>query len=539
MKAWLMHEGRDFDPQTPLPANNADLEKDLGLNVLLEAMAAGNLLLRDVSRTVVLGSLRDPAAILYRQQILVDAMAHPDVVRQLYTVAVEAIEREKHVWGWMTTRYPNELLHRSLEVLEIFAGTLTCLRQIADGHASRFHSQGFGRFFAMLQSALDHDYLDRVTDHLERLAFRRGILMSADLGELSKGENYTLRKSPEAREGWAAWMQDWVRRLTRDSDPFTYEVAERDEAGFRALSELKTEGIASVATALAQSTDHILSFFRMLQLELGFYVGCLNLRDWLAAKGKAICIPQIAGESSNALAGSALYDPSLVLSMGSSVVANDIAADGKQLVIMTGANRGGKSTLLRALGLAQLMTQCGMFVAAESFRTSLCSGLFTHFKREEDATMKSGKLDEELARMSSVVDHLEPHALVLLNESFASTNEREGSQIGRQVVRALLEMEIRVLYVTHMFDLASSFHSESLPHALFLRAERLPNGERTFRLSEGAPQPTSHGEDLYRFVFADRTRAGSPDSGLGATSITGTRSAHLCRENPDVSSEGL
>jgi DNA mismatch repair ATPase MutS len=520
MKVWLMHEGRDFDPHAALPANVTDMEQDLGLEVLFETMAAGEPFLWEVSRQAVLGSMRDPAAILYRQEILVDAMAYPDVVRQLYTLSVEAIEREKHVWGWMTTRYPNDLLHRSVEVLQIFAGILARLRQVADAHASAFHSKGFGRLFAMLQSALDDDYLSRVNDHLERLAFRGGVLMSAELGPLNKAKNYVLRKPPEAREGLRVRMQEWIRRFARDADPLTYEVAERDEAGFNALNELKTEGIVSVATALAQSTDHILSFFRVLQLELGFYVGCLNLCDRLAAKGEEVCIPQIAGESDAAMSGNGLYDPSLALSMESPVVPNDLAADGKHLVIMTGANRGGKSTFLRAIGLAQLMAQCGMFVAARSFRTSLCPGLFTHFKREEDAAMKSGKLDEELARMSSVVDYLKPHVMVLLNESFASTNEREGSEIGRQVVHALLEMEIRVFYVTHMFDLASSFHSEDVAGALFLRAERLPNGERTFRLCEGAPLPTSHGEDLYRIVFAEAAKSKAFNSWVRATRIT-------------------
>jgi DNA mismatch repair ATPase MutS len=193
-------------------------------------------------------------------------------------------------------------------------------------------------------------------------------------------------------------------------------------------------------------------------------------------------------------------------------VPNDIAADGKQLVIMTGANRGGKSTLLRALGLAQIMTQCGMFVAAKSFRASLCHGVFTHFKREEDAAMKSGKLDEEMARMSFIVDHLKPHALVLLNESFASTNEREGSEIARQITRALLDSKVKVIYVTHMFDLAHSFYAEHLSAALFLRAERLRDGERTFRLTEGEPLPTSFGEDIYRQIFAGKHAESQPQS---------------------------
>jgi len=170
--------------------------------------------------------------------------------------------------------------------------------------------------------------------------------------------------------------------------------------------------------------------------------------------------------------------------------------------MITGANGGGKSTFLRSLGLAQLMMQSGMFVAAESFRADVRHGIFTHFKREEDATLRQGKLDEELSRMSSIIDGVTPNSLVLFNESFASTNEREGSEIARQIVRALLATGIKVVFVTHMFDLAQGFSRQALPGALYLRAERLADGRRTFRLAEGEPLPTSYGEDIYRRIFA-------------------------------------
>jgi DNA mismatch repair ATPase MutS len=169
--------------------------------------------------------------------------------------------------------------------------------------------------------------------------------------------------------------------------------------------------------------------------------------------------------------------------------------------MITGANQGGKSTFLRSIGLAQLMMQCGMFVPAESFRANVCDGIFTHYKREEDVSMISGKLDEELGRMSSIVDNLTPGSMVLFNESFASTNEREGSEIARQIVRALLESGIKVFYVTHLFDLAQRFYFAKMDTALFLRAERLADGQRTFRIVEGEPLPTSYGEDLYRRIF--------------------------------------
>ena len=86
--------------------------------------------------------------------------------------------------------------------------------------------------------------------------------------------------------------------------------------------------------------------------------------------------------------------------------------------------------------------------------------------------------------MSAIVDNMTPNSIVLLNESFASTNEREGSEIARQIVRALLETGIKVFYVTHMFDLAQGFYLAKMDTALFLRAERLADGRRTFDWSK-------------------------------------------------------
>ena len=183
------------------------------------------------------------------------------------------------------------------------------------------------------------------------------------------------------------------------------------------------------------------------------------------------------------------------------IVGNDVNADRKDLVIITGANQGGKSTFLRSIGLAQLMMQCGMFVPAESFCANVCESLFTHYKRKEDASMKSGKLDEELSRMSDIVDKITSHSMLLFNESFAATNEREGSQIARQIICALLEKRIKVFFVTHLYEFAHGFYDKKMDNAIFLRAERQTDGRRTFKLIEGEPLQTSYGEDLYSRIF--------------------------------------
>jgi DNA mismatch repair ATPase MutS len=187
--------------------------------------------------------------------------------------------------------------------------------------------------------------------------------------------------------------------------------------------------------------------------------------------------------------------------MDRGLVGNEADANGKSIAIITGANQGGKSSFLRSIGLAQLMMQCGMFVGAEAFEAELCPALFTHYKREEDSTMKGGKLDEELARMSDIADHITRNSILLLNESFAATNEREGAEIASQIVRAMLERQVKVFFVTHLYEFARGFFDKKSDSALFLRAERLADGTRTFKLLPHEPLETSYGEDLYREIF--------------------------------------
>ena len=203
----------------------------------------------------------------------------------------------------------------------------------------------------------------------------------------------------------------------------------------------------------------------------------------LPEMGEPMSFPLPVASSERRHSFKGLYDVCLALTMKQRIVGNDVNADNKDLVIITGANQGGKSTFLRSIGLAQLMMQCGMFVPAESFCSNVCDGLFTHYKREEDATMKSGKLDEELSRMSDIVDNITSNSMLLFNESFAATNEREGSEIARQIVCALLEKRIKIFFVTHLYEFAHGLLKRNMGKTpSFLRAERQADGRRTFKL---------------------------------------------------------
>jgi hypothetical protein len=413
----------------------------------------------------------------------------------MYALSIEAIEGERKKMGWWSKDYPSGVLSHAVEVLQFFVVMLKRLRRVADEHADKFGSPGLSRLFAMLRAELDDGYFAELDDHLHELQFRDGVLLSVQLGPGNKGVDYVLRRPTEDDRGW-------LNRIFSAGPPsYTLHIAPRDEAGARDLSDLRDRGVTLVANALARATEHILSFFNMLRTELAFYVACLNLQDRLTAIGEPTCFPRPEPLGKRTFACRELYDVCLALNTGSMVVGNDIEANGRDLIVVTGANQGGKSTFLRSAGLAQLMMQAGMFAAANSLSCDVVDGIFTHYKREEDTSMTSGKLDEELSRMSAIVDHLHRSALVLFNESFAATNEREGSEIARQIITALNSKGVKVVFVTHLFELASSLHRQGNREYFFLRAERDASGRRSFKLQEGEPLRTSFGEDLYRRIF--------------------------------------
>ena len=513
MKVHLLYRTRDFDMAAELPPAAPMLTQDLGLEIVWAVMAGGDRYLAEVARRGLFAGLVDLEAIRYRQAILTDCIDHPATVRDLYALAVDAIETERKVWGF-TSQHADLLLRRSVDVLELLVPALRRLRDLA-GEASTFRSDGFRRLFQEVTEELGDAYLASVEAHLHRLKAQQGVTLSAELSSGNRGANYVLRRRTRPRT--------WRERFgMSEHGTYTWHLPERDESGANALRDLRGRGIALAADSLGRSTDHILSYFSQLRAELGFYIACLNLRDRLATYGASTCLPDPRPMGRPTLEVHALYDVALGLNMGTSLVGNDVAADGMSLLVVTGANRGGKSTFLRSIGLAQLMMQAGMFVGAEAFSADIRDGVFTHFRREEDATLQSGKLDEELARISWIIERVKPSSVVLLNESFASTNEREGSEIGRQIVHALLESGIKVGYVTHMFHLADGFRRDQRSDAAFLRAERLPDGRRTFRVIAGEPLPTSHGADVYRTIFgtdptiaASTSAAGPPPTAPG------------------------
>lgn len=494
MKAHLLYRDKDFDIGQTLVWNHSILVQDFGLKILFDVMAGSDDLLLEVVKKVILSpDTADESVICYRQDILKDCLSDPAIIRSIYDLSVEAVESRKHTWYSIFTKHSTSVLSGSVGLMNIYLDYLKKLWDYIVERKINFRSEGFINLFTILQKEIPTEYIEEAKRHLSLLKFKDGILISAQLGTGNKGSDYRLHK-------FAARKLNWLQKLFEPKLPgYTFQVNPRDESGIRAISELNNNAVRKVANIVADANEHILQFFTALRNELAFYLGCINVHRRLSELQLPLCFPRTLSSGYKKHNCSELYDPCLALSMNKKIETNSLRADGKELVIITGANKGGKSTFLRSIGMAQLMMQCGMFVAAGAFEANLCNGLFTHFKREEDSTMESGKFDEELRRMDEIADRLEPASLLLFNESFAATNEREGSEVARQIIRALLEGSNKIFFVTHLYDLSNGYYKSRQENILFLRADDTNN----FKLEEAAPRKTSNGVELYHKIFEE------------------------------------
>ena len=498
MKVHLLYPNRDFDHELEPQPENASLINDLELSTLFKAMAREDRFILDIVKKGILNELHDLSEIKYRQDVLSDCLEFPLVIKQLYQIPIQIMEIKRKNWLLLSSRNPTGLLRTSVKLLQSYLKLLGTLNQIATEFSEKFQSQGFKRFFQMIQTELSESYLTKMRMQLKELRFDKGILVSVKLGKGGEGTDYILRQRIEEDT-------PWVKRIFEKNNPsFSFNLHPRDDAGANALEALRNRALKQVAVSVAQSADHIDSFFAVLRRELAFYLGCINLAEKLEELNEPITFPRAVSSQEKRYEFQGLYDICLALTMQKTVVGNDIASKGKNLVMVTGPNQGGKSTFLRSLGLSQVMMQCGMFVPANSFVANISTGIFTHFKREEDGSMSSGKLDEELTRMSKIVDRVTPNSLILFNESFASTNEYEGSEIAFQIVKAMLEKNIKVIFVTHMYSLSHKLYEEEKDNILFLRAGRQADGKRTFRMNEEKPLATSFGKDLFEKMFSGK-----------------------------------
>ena len=263
-----------------------------------------------------------------------------------------------------------------------------------------------------------------------------------------------------------------------------------------------------------------------LMPEILFYVRWAELTDKIIAQGMPVCKAEILPADERKCSFKEIYNLKLainnVIGEGEriNIITNDIDfSDDHRIYILTGPNRGGKTIITQAVGLAMMLAQWGIYVPAAAAQLSPCDNMFTHFPADENDTVDLGRLGEESKRLSEIFDIATPHSFMLLNESLATTSVAEGLFIAKDVVKAMRYLGVRCIFNTHMHELARSLdelngaEGDSRVESLVTGVQR---GERSFKVAVAPPQGVSYAKDIaqkygvtYEQIRAHLERRGS------------------------------
>ncbi|KAK2589266.1 hypothetical protein KPH14_007823 [Odynerus spinipes] len=186
-----------------------------------------------------------------------------------------------------------------------------------------------------------------------------------------------------------------------------------------------------------------------------------------------------------------------------------IARDGSaSVIILTGPNMGGKSTLMRQVGLLTIMAQIGCHVPASSCRLTLVDRIFTRLGANDDILAGQSTFLLELRETAAILQHASPYSLVLLDELGRGTSTYDGTAIAASVVNELTKLKCRTLFSTHYHSLVEDYKNNpdiTLVHMACMveteEEEEVSEETVTFlyKLSEGAC-PKSYGFNAARLA---------------------------------------
>lgn len=255
-----------------------------------------------------------------------------------------------------------------------------------------------------------------------------------------------------------------------------------------------------VRTYVLENTDFLL---RMLP-EIEFVTKAVSLFEELISRGVTMTYPDFVEESEcPVFSAKGLVNPVIALKTDAEMVPNDLAFDEKAgIYIITGPNRGGKSVVTCAVGIACLMSSLGLPVCAEGLEMTPCDNVFCHFPQNADDTVNMGRLGEECARLSEIFSKVTKNSVVLLDESLSSTGSYEASYIASEVLAALSVIGCRTLFSTHLHDLAMKLDELNRTCAghggvpVDSLVADITDGERSFKIRRAAPDGKSYAADI-------------------------------------------
>lgn len=533
----LLYRDREWGSAAPY-RDWLSITKDLELNSLFKAaetdnvvrtkriadIAKGDPYLGQAVKRVMAVPLKTAEEIRYRQDILKDCFTKQGMVDELYRLSTRVLSewdrlgRKNNAAGEVGTKGK---LITDIKVFKLLVDGMRDVKKTVLSNRAGLESEGWQGLCERLENEFSDERQTNLYIFLDSMSFY------SDIYENERKRNEYLVRIPKMRLecGLSNGLKVGDFRIdSLESKAIEYDrqfgmgnkIADRitslapgvislrnDQALKEDAEKLEFAVVSYVYSFCTDLVADFGSFFDQLHFQMGFYLGAINIKSQMVRFNIDYCYPETDEE--NRLRYEELRELILSFSLNGRTVANTGRLDDKQLVIITGANQGGKSTFLRSLGVAQVMMQCGLIVAAKRYRSPIQTSIYTHFTRREDSAMNSGRLDEELRRMDRIVNGLTKGSLVLLNESFATTTEKDGSAIAYGIVKALKEAGVKVYTVTHLLSFAQQMYEETKDDSsvVFLSAEHLEDGQRTFRMIHHAPELTSFGLELYDRVLGE------------------------------------
>jgi hypothetical protein len=518
---------------------------DLGIETLAEYISADPKHAKSIL-SFLLALTTDSDVIRYRQELLEDCLRAPEVLNTLQTLQ-PALAEIGHLGGPISADQTPlyRAVYRMTE-LELYTDCIQKLWGTLSAHRERLHSAGLLRLLDYLTAVRSQPTFLQMSKELPKLRARFDTIAGISIG-------INLDAGLHPVEATLLSIHNKPFRKGTFLGKLFGEGSREDEKGIAPLHILPFKQVVGIHAVVASANredqelhplfmdlDHILrettrpiaqALTQFLQIntlplaglgdEVLFYLNGIRMVKGLIDAGLPVCRPEIAPLEERTCEIDGLYSILMAMdllasgnqpSLQQAIVRNDIRfGDEGRIFILTGPNRGGKTTFAQALGLAQVLFQAGLYVPGSRARISPVEGIFSHFPAEERPSLDAGRLGEEAGRIGEIFRRVTRYSLVLLNESLSTTSPGEGIYLARDVIRALRRLGARAIFATHLHELGNvdtinaDTPGDSLVASLVSGSVTLDSGEdaepsvrRTFEIKPGPPQGISHARDIAR-----------------------------------------
>lgn len=505
-------------PGTPAAAAPAaGWEDDIGLGELAAALALNKRYLPFARQT--LAALSSNAAVIaWRQAVLADFTAHPALVARL-EITLPRLAELHEGRALLGGRQRNLLLQTADRLTELDLYT-TIVQEMADAlHGAALASPALLALRQQLAALLADEQFQALRRDLPDLRAPleniRSITIGINLDAQLIPSSAALLAVNDTRISEPATLLDrLIGGRTSDTDEsglaplhiFPPNPNERPLSPlFQDVDRLLTQVAQPIARALTRYVKMGSGWLANLEYELAFFCAAARLRERFVALGVPVCQPDIAPPEARETVISGLANTLLAL-RGQPPVLSDAKLDAAgRIAILTGPNSGGKTTFLRSVGLAQVMFQAGLFVAAQTARLSPADAIYTHFPALE--TRQQGRLAEEATRLRDIFLRATAHSFVLLNETFSSTASGEALYLAQDMLCGLRVIGARAIFATHLTelparipDMAAAVEGDSGFISLVAGVRLTDDGQAvpTFEIAPGQPLGRSYAQDIAR-----------------------------------------